>query len=1046
MKPILLCFMCLLLTGVNTLFAQQGRVSGVVTESDIPLAGVAVILKGTTTGVETDVDGRYSIAVPANAVLVFSFMGMNTQEIPVNSRTVIDVKMQTSAVRLDEVVVTAMGITRDQKAVGYAVQSVRSEELTQGANSDLAGALQGKMSGLSIRPSSGMPGASSQITIRGVRSFSGDNAPLYVIDGMPVASNPDVSTGSGVSGTDYANRAVDIDPNDIASITVLKGQAASALYGIRASNGVIIITTKSGKGLAQGNPLVTFSSNVSFDIISRYPKLQTTYAQGSSGKYDPLASFSWGPKISDLPDDPTYGGNAQGRPGMYYVPQRANAGLDPWAKPTAYDNMKNYFNTGVTWNNFVNVAQSMGETSYAFSIGTSNQKGIIPTTGMDRYNFKLTGQTKLWDNFTTGATANFVSTSIKKMPSANDGIMATIYPAPPSFDLNGIPQHYAGDPYKINNYRGGSFPPAYWSLDNTEFTEKTNRFYGNAFLEYMTKFNTENHKLTAKYQFGADAYISNYKDLWGYGIKGANNNGQVENYNWTNLTFNSLLTVNYNWKINEDFSLDALLGNEIVQSNQRYLYEYGANFQFPGWNHIGNATAKDNTEEQWQNRTVGFFANLEFAYKGMLFLNLTGRNDYVSNMPAKNRSFFYPSVSLGFVFTELESLKDNPVLSYGKVRASFAEVGQAGSYRSNYYYVPGYGSGFFLNPATPIMYPMNGMNAYVPYYTIYDPNLKPQNTQSYELGVELSFWQNFLSLNYTYSRQNVKDQIFSVPLAGSAGASSMLTNGGSLYTNSHELTLGMNPIRSRLVNWNFAFNFTKLDNYVEELAPGVESIFLGGFVTPQVRAGIGYKYPVIYGTGYKRNAQGNILVDAQGRPMAGDPQVIGNVSPDFTLGFNTNLHVWKFDLGVVLDWKCGGQMYSGTNGLLDYYGMSENTANRAGSFVYDGYKANGAKNDIAITGATAWQSFYNVLNNIDESSIYNNSFVKLRELTLNYEVLKNDDIVLNVNAFARNILIWSNLPNLDPESSQGNTNMVGAFERFSLPQTSNYGFGLTLKF
>lgn len=1045
---------------VSLMMAQGSKVTGVVIseEDGLPVVGASVVIEGTSTGTITDFDGNFALDVPGTAkTLVISYIGMKTQHVPVKSGGM-KIMLQPDTQTLEEVVVTAMGISREKKALGYAVQDLKADKLVQASNSNLAGALQGKVSGMEITPSSGMPGASSQITIRGARSFTGNNAPLYVIDGMPVSSTSDVNTdiqnNGSVSGTDYANRAVDIDPNDIESINILKGQAASALYGIRASNGVIVITTKSGKGLPKGKPQITFSSNISFDKISRYPQIQQEYAQGSGGVFNPLASTSWGPKISDLPNDPTYGGNMPNKynnfdpsktQGKYYVPQRANAGLDPWATPQAYNNLKEFFNTGVTWNNSVNVSQATETTNYSFSLGSSNQTGIIPETGMDRYNVKANVETKLGSNWTTGFNANYVNTAIRKMPTANDGILATVYPAAPNYDLKGIPSHYLNDPYTQNTYRStGGFAAAYWMLDNTQFTENTSRFFGNAFLNYKTKFGTENHTLSVKYQLGTDAYTTHYADVWGYGHKGTNKNGQIENYGWTNVTFNSLVTANYDWVINHDWTLNALVGNEFVQDNKKYYKQFGSSFNFPGWNHMSNATIKDNDEKQLTNRTVGFFGSVSASYKSMLYLTLTGRNDFVSSMPSKNRSFFYPSVSAGFVLTELEPLKHNPVLSFAKLRASYAEVGQAGDYLNNYYYVPSYGSGFYM--ITPIMYPINGVNGFVPYYVVYDPNLKPQNTRSYEFGVDMNFFNNLFGISYTYSRQNVRDQIFEVPLAGSTGAQSMLTNGGRIHTNVHELTLTYNPIRKKNVDWEMGVNFSKVDNYVDELADGVESIFLGGFVTPQVRASKGEKFPVIYGTGYLRNDQGQLIVDENGLPQAGPAQIIGKVSPDFKLGFNTTLRLYKFTVSAVLDWKQGGQMYSGTNGLLDYYGVSKKTGDREGSFIVDGVKADGSKNDIAITGPSGYEAYYTAINNIDESSIYDSSFLKLRELALSYQVLNKQKINLTVNAFARNLLLWSQLPNIDPESSQGNNNMAGAFERFSLPSTSSFGMGVTVRF
>ena len=1054
MKKFTFILLCLVI-GISTVVAQNTKVAGSVISADdgLPVIGASIVVKGTMVGTVTDYDGNFTLEVPSNGkVLIVSYVGMLTQEVPVSPNVRVVLKSDTQ--NLDEVVVTAMGISKEKKALGYAVQDVKGEKLTQAANSNLAGALQGKVSGLDIKPSSGMPGASSQITIRGARSFSGDNTPLYVIDGMPVTSTPDVDTdlqnNGSVSGADFANRAVDIDPNDIESINILKGQAASALYGIRASNGVIVITTKSGKGLAKGKPQISFSSNLSFDVIGRLPEFQKTYAQGASGKYSPTNSLSWGPKITDLPNDPTYGGNTSNaytkeygnHEGMYYQPQRAAAGLDPWTTPQAYDNAKDFFDTGVTWSNSINVAQALDKSSYSVSLGNTHQDGIIPSTGMDRYNVKVSAETKLHDNWTTGFIGNYITTAIDKAVTSGNGLLRTVYSAPPSYDLAGIPSHIAGDPYTQNSFRG-AFDQAYWAMDNNKFTENTNRFFGNAYANYKTKFGTTDHTLNVRYMFGVDSYTTDYVDSYGYGSNTGGGKGQIENYGWTNATYNSLLTINYDWNINEDWGLNVVAGNEVIQRNRGKYYEYGTGYNFPGWNHIDNATTQSTSSEHWKKRTVGFFGNVSASYKNMLYLTVTGRQDYVSSMPRGNRAFFYPSVSAGFILTELDALK-NDVVNHAKIRASYAEVGQAGDFRENFYSVPTYGGGFYS--LTPILYPINGSNGYTPYYKIYDPNLKPQNTRSYELGTDLSFFDNLVTLNYTFSRQNVKDQIFDVPLASSTGAGKLVTNGGKLHTNVHEITLSFNPIRTRDINWDFGFNWTKMDNYVDELAPGVENISLGGYVTPQVRAAAGEKYPVIYGVGYKRDANGNRLVDENGLPIAGEAQVIGKVSPDFIMGFNTTLRLWDCTISAVLDWKQGGQMYSRTSGLADYYGVSKRTENREGTIIFDGYKEDGTKNDIGITGANAQQEYYSILNNIDESSIYDNSFIKLREVAVSYPVFKSNWMQVTLNVFARNVLIWAQVPDLDPEASQGNNNMSGAFEDYSMPQTASYGFGVNVKF
>ena len=631
MKRKLMLLLACLFVGIGLVTAQTQKVTGVVIseEDGQPVVGASVLVKGTTLGTITDVDGNFNLSnVPSSAkTLQISYIGMQTQEVVIKPN--LRVVLKADAQKLDEVVVTAMGISREKKALGYAVQDVKSDALTRAANTDLAGALQGKVSGIDITPSSGMPGASSKITIRGSRSFTGDNTPLYVIDGMPIASTADVSTSltDGAYGTDYANRAVDIDPNDIESINILKGQAASALYGMRASNGVIVITTKSGKGADKGKPTITFSTNLSFDKISTLPELQQEYAQGSGGTFDPSSPFAWGPKISELANDPTYGGNTDNsytsqygkQSGKYYVPQLAAAGMNPWATPQAYNNMKDFFETGVSWSNNVNVAQRFDKGNYSFSLGNTTSNGIVPSTGMDRYNVKMSAEAQLHPNWTTGFNGNFVTSKISKQSTANTSVVATIYNAPVSYNMAGIPSHIEGDPYTQNTYRDSWIDDAYWAVDNNQFSERSQRFFGNAFVKYTTKFGTDNHKLDIKSQIGDDAYTTNYSEIYGYGSTWAPT-GEDSEYHYTVNELNSLLTAAYTWNINEEWTLDALIGNEFVDKKTKYEYAYSMNFNFPGWNHLNNASVFSNERLYNKKRTVGNFANLSVAWTNMLYL------------------------------------------------------------------------------------------------------------------------------------------------------------------------------------------------------------------------------------------------------------------------------------------------------------------------------------------------------------------------------------------------------------------------------------------
>jgi len=1063
MKKFTMLIVCLLSLGIQQLFAQK-TLSGTVisSEDNQPLPGVNVFVKGTTQGTITDFDGNFKISVSADAeTIVFSFLGMQTQELPIGSTTTFNVTMEPESIGMEEVVVTALGIKKEAKALGYAVQEVKSENLTRAASHDLSRALQGKVAGVDIKVSSGMPGASAQFVIRGSRSFTGNNAPLYVVDGMPIESGAR-DTYNSVTGADYSNRSLDINPNDIESINVLKGQAAAALYGLRASNGVVVITTKSGKGGEKGKTIVTISENISFDMVSRNPKFQTTYAQGLKGEYVPNSSMSWGPKISELPNDPTYGGNTDNEytqlygihEGMYYVPQRAAAGLDPWAEPKTYNNWKDYFQTGVTSTTGLNISQATDEGNYSLSLGYTNQDGIALNTGMKRWTGNATAERKLGKYFTSGINANYSNVVVDKLTGANDASLQGVAMAPVSYDLKGIPCSSPSDPYTQIYYRGLTFDNPYWVAKNNTFNEETNRFFGNANIGFNIDLN-ETMKMNAKYQLGMDMYTTHYQDIWGYGSKGQT--GVIDNYGETDAVVNSLLTIGYDWKILDDLNFDIMVGNEFNHERYKFYEQYGEKFNFGGWNHISNLSGTPtNNEEQNTYRTVGFFYSASLDYMGMIYLNTTGRNDIVSKMPRNNRSFFYPSVSLGFVATALEPLKEIDWLSFAKLRLSFAEVGMAERYYKPYYYTPEYSGGFWSG--NPVLYPINNVKSYTQYPITSDPNLKPQNTRSYEIGVDLKFLNNRLGIDYTYSKQNVKDQIFDVPLAGSTGFSSLTMNAGKAHTNTHEIVIYTTPYRNEDWEWNVNFNYTKMENVVDELAEGVESIFLGGFVDPQIRLGVGYEMPVIYGVSFARDDKGRILVDedplsaSYGMPMQAPEKVLAKVSPDFIAGASTDVTYKGLTLSAVLEWKKGGHMYHGSNGMLDVYGVSSKTEDRTSTFVYDGYKADGTKNDIVRGGENdqnAYETLYSdVLSNISEASVYGNSFVKLREVALKYSVPSTIIPKVNVtlSAFARNILLWSELDNFDPESSQGTGNMTGGFERFSMPQTKSFGFGVEVKF
>ncbi len=1027
-----------------TLSAQSRTVKGQVVYAgdNEPLVGATVLPVGGGHGVATNIDGEFVLTVPESVKLItVSYVGMLTKQVAVADNMVI--KMSNSDNQLDEVVVTALGMKKDRKALGYAVQDLKADDLNTDGTTSLANAIQGKLTGVDIRQSSGSPGASSQIVIRGARSFDGNNQPLYVVDGMPITSTADFSTGQSVTGANIADRSIDINPEDIESINVLKGQAAAALYGIRASNGVILITTKRGAGINTNKPVVTVSTNMSAERVSRKFERQTVYAQGNSfDAYSPTSSMSWGPKISDLPNDATYGGNGKGHDGMYRNPKLGVAGLDEWTTPAIYDNVGDFFNTGFTENANFGITQKLDKCSYSFGLNNSYQKGIIPSTGMNRWGARGLVDWTINDQWKTGFSVNYASTKITSAPGANDGIMNVVYSAPAEYNLKGIPYHAPGNPTSQVLFRSTSFNNPYWWADNNEYLQHTNRAYGNAYIEFRPKINWgENFDLYFREQAGMDMYTSDYSTVKEVGSAGSTK-GSINNYGVSKNIFNNLITANFSAKFNDTWDLDVMLGNEINDENTRTWDYYGSTFNFYGLPTISNANTYTSSEYNRRKRTVGFFGSASLSWENQLYLTVTGRNDYVSTMPRNNRSFFYPSVSLGWIFTELQAFKNNDILSFGKLRASFAQVGQAGDYYENYYYTPSYGSGMYAY--YPVTYPVGGVSSFVPYYVIFDPKLKPQNTSNIEVGADLNFLDNRIRVEYTFSYQDVRDQIFTVPTDGSTGYQYMLTNAGRMETQSHELGISAAILQHKDYSLDFGVNFTRIWNYVKELAPGVESIMLGGFVEPQIRAQAGCTYPNIYGNAFVRDDNGNLLL-TKGLPVAtSDSQDLGNAAADFNMGFNLGGRYKRVSLSTTWSLQKGGKMYHGTNMTLNYFGATKESLDyHEGTMVANGIdSATGQPNTVEVSKQDYYQAYYDVT----EAGVYDTSFLKLRDVTLTYNLPKIGIFDVSVFGFARNILIWAKLPNFDPESSQGNGNMGGYFERFSVPNTSSYGGGLKVTF
>jgi len=1034
------------------LLAQERSVSGTVISdaSGETVPGVNVILKGTTIGTVTDIDGSYTINVPTSGgVLQFSFIGLSTKEVEIGNRSVIDVRMEADVKQLSEVVVTAFGIEREKKSLNFASQEIEAENITKANQPNFVNAIQGKVAGAVVRQTSGMPGASSFITIRGSNAIDGNNQPLFVVDGLPINTDPvfsDPVTEDRVSSTDATSRSLDINPEDIESINVLKGPAAAALYGLRASNGVVIITTKRGKNAEIGKPIVSFSTNYTLDDVSKTPELQSVYAQGSGGNLALGTSLSWGPKISEL--------------GTY----TNNVGEEVQGR--VYDNVSPFFEYGGTLNTDLGVQGRTENGNYAVGVGYTNQDGFIPTTAMERITAKFAGDYNLSEKFSIGASVNYSDLDVDKIASGSNlsNPLFTVYYAPRSYDLWGTPFTSESDPFSQIHYRSNMDNPR-WSLANNVFNEKNRRVIGNINLAYEPF-----EWLKFGYRLGVDYFTNEQKEVYekGSGETGGRTNppsgGRITDFVFTQNQINSNLTITVDKNITEDINVNLLVGNELYDIRSKELNVEGNGLEIGGFHNIANTASQINLEESLAQRVVGFYGNLTLGYKNMLFLTATGRNDYASNMPRGNRSFFYPSVGGSFVFSEAWNF--NPaILTFGKVRVSYAEVGQTAKdpYSTRNIFIQGGSLSGFLDDD--LIFPFGGVNAFTQSDILRSLDLRPQNTATIEFGFDLRFLNNRFGIDYTYFEANATDQIFEVPIAPTSGFTSNLRNAGELKTTGHEIMLNIVPVDLNGFRWDFTANFTSYKNEVIELAPGVENIYLGGFTTPSIRALKGQTYPSIFGIGYLRDDNGNIVVlndpssASHGMPIA-DPTAkkIGDVQPDFEFGFLNTFTYKGFSVFAQVDWRQGGEMYAGNSRLGRLYGMLKETEDRETPVVLEGVKGRvggdgelvvDGTNDIAILrGNQYWNT---VLGSLDEAHVHETSFVRFRELSISYtlpsSLLENMFIrSASISLTGRNLGLWTSYPNFDPETSTTGAVNGQGLEYVAFPQIRSFGGGVKLTF
>jgi TonB-linked SusC/RagA family outer membrane protein len=1056
-------------------FAQQKTITGTVTSSvkgEGALPGVTVMVKGTTTGVITDVNGKYSIPVPQNTTtLVFSYIGMKKFEAQIGNQSVIDVILDPDIMGLDEVVVTAIGISRQKKSLGYAVQDVNGDKINNAETGNLLSAITGKVAGVNVTSSAGTAGAASFITIRGQNSITGNNQPLFVVDGIPIdnsmsySGNPDDQQNNLTQGVNYSNRAIDLNPDDIESVSVLKGGAATALYGMRAGNGAVIITTKKGKDTG-GKIAVNFSSSIALDKVNKLPELQNMYAQGNNGVYGTTTTSSWGPKISDLRFD-----------GATNSPRDKNGNLvlatNPLAKQDlpaqAYDNAGNFFVTGTTINNNLSLSGGSKDANFFLSIGNSSTKGIIPRNSFTKTSLKLAGETSLGSKLKISGSANYIRSGGDRVQQGSNtsGVMLGLFRCTPTFDISnghGKDGYKFEDSYILQDGTGSprryaTYDNPYWTVNKNLLTDQVDRIISYVMLVYNPL-----PDLTVNYRIGDDFYFD--RRLGHTAIMSANiPDGQQEVDHHYNNNINSDLTVNYSRKLFGDVSTNITVGNNLFQSYVQQLYVQGNGFVIPDFYHISNTSSQLVRENTTKYRTAALYADLQFSYKSMVFLGFTGRNEWSTTLPVGNNSFFFPSSSIGFIFTELPVLKDNNFLSYGKLRASYAKIANhATPYNTqNIYTTAIIGDGW----ASGDSFPFNGTPGFYPSNTLANQNIKPESLVSREFGLELKLFKNRINFDFTYYNNQNRDLLIFVPLTGSTGYDSQYKNAATMENKGIEILANVIPIASHDFNWAVTFNFSKNKNKVLSLAPGVTNINLGGFTGADVRVVAGEAYGSMFSTSFYKDDLGRVIInDNEGSAGYGYPikdetlKSLGKVSPDFTLGISNEFSYRGFDLSFLFDARKGGIMWDGTLSRLIGFGTAKVTENRGAPVVFKGVKGqvingvvstDGTINDIPVTYSQYYyQNIGGGSSPAQEQFVEKTDWIRLREITLSYDLgkLLQNKIFKQFKVYATGRNLWLTTPykGIDPE-----TNLMGAFnaqglDYFNMPNTKSYVFGVKLDF
>jgi TonB-linked SusC/RagA family outer membrane protein len=1059
MKKTLLLGLFLGFALLQDALAQNRTITGKVTDASTNeiLPGVTILVKETQIGTTTNIDGEYSISVPpANNTLVFSFVGYVTTERTIGTATTLNIALATDAKQLGEVVVTALGVERQERALGYSATTVATEDITRARATSPMNALQGKVAGANITTASGAPGASTKVVLRGYGSIGGNNNPLYVVDGVPINNSagnftPDPASVTPTNRTqDFGNRANDINPDDIESITILKGAAATSLYGSRAASGVILITTK--KGQAGEKIRVDLASSATFTRPLFLPQLQNTFGQGWSGHFAFEENGSWGPRMD-------------GKERLWGNIVDNSQQLKPFSPQE--DNLKDFYETGTSYLNSVGVSGGTEKSTFYLSYGNATEDGIVPTDAdsYKRNTISLRGSTK-GSKLNASSTLNYVRKDAKAVTTGQGGDGTTMFqeiiqtPRDMSIvdfrDLN----------YKFNtndNFYNLYAQNPYWPLTRNGNDYEENRLFGNVSVGYdLMKW------LTATARIGGDIssglltdWITPYSLTPGSPNETANPSlGRVNERTRFARELNGdfmLLTKN---DLNTDIHLNGIVGYNVNERYSKSNYSFITNLSIPGFYNLSNSSDPVTaTTTTILRRLYGVYGSAEFSFRDYLFLTLNARNDWSSTLPADKNSFFYPGVNASFVFTDVfPNLQSS--LSYGKLRASWGQTGNdAEPYDIRGVLIPGLVDLDFGD----INFPVSGINAYEVNNRIGNLGLKPEITTEYEVGANLNFLNNRLGVDIAYYHRISTDQILPVPIAVSSGYAFKVLNFGKVRNQGMELLFTASPVKTQNFNWDLRYTFSNNRNKVLELREGLDEVLLANSYNIDLVAIPGHPLGTFKGPDYVYDPQGRVVVsETTGYPIVSEEKIIyGSAQPKYIMGLYNTLAYKGLSLNFGFDIRQGGLFYSYTQRLSQFVGNSTNTLyNDRQPFIVpnsviqneDGsYSENTHPVDM-----THIAEYWNEQNNppIEREHMRDRSFVKLREIALGYSLPKSWISGLrlsdaNISLVGRNLFLWTPDSNniIDPEVTTYGNDLDSELGEFAAgPTTRTLGISLRLGF